>query len=244
MRCRLQNSGFTLIELVIVILILGIIATVAMREMGPSIETAKCEQTKAELDQLAWAIAGNPSLYSSNSRSDFGYVGDVGSLPPSLDALVQNPGGYATWDGPYVDRGMSGDDFKRDAWQALYMYTGTVIRSTGSGGDIEKIIVRDRSLLLSNTISGIFRNADGTPPGNDYRDSILVQLVYPDGSGSMTIASINPTPVGNFSFAGIPVGNHALRMIYLPDSDTMSYSVAVLPGKTAVLNLVSPADLW
>ncbi len=244
MRRHLQNNGFTLIELVIVILILGIIATVAMREMGPSIETAKYEQTKTELDQLAWAIAGDPSLYSSNSRSDFGYVGDVGSLPPSLDALVQNPGGYATWDGPYVDPGMSGDDFKRDAWQALYMYTGTVIRSTGSGGDIEKVIVRDPSLLLSNTVSGIFRNADGTPPGNDHRDSILVQFVYPDGAGSMTTASTNLSPVGNFSFVGIPVGNHALRIIYLPDSDTTSYTVAVLPGKTAVLDLVSPADLW
>ncbi len=244
MRRRRQNCGFTLIELVIVILILGIIATVAIREMGPSIETAKYEQTKAELDQLAWAVAGNPNLYSSNSRSDFGYVGDVGSLPPSLDALVQNPGGYATWDGPYIDPGMSGDDFKRDAWQALYMYTGIVIRSTGSGGNIEKVIASDPSLLLSNTVSGIFRNADGTPPGNDYCDSILAQLVYPDGSGSMTTASTNPSPAGNFSFVGIPAGNHVLRIIYLPDSDTMTCTVAVLPGKTAVLDLVSPADLW
>ena len=92
-------AGYTLIELVIVIIILGIITTVAMRSIKDTNQTARIEETKKELEQLAIAIAGNPDLISGGQRTDFGYVGDIGALPPNLDALVQNPGGYTTWKG-------------------------------------------------------------------------------------------------------------------------------------------------
>jgi prepilin-type N-terminal cleavage/methylation domain-containing protein len=65
------NSGWTLIELVIVIVILGIIAAVATTKMSTSIETAQYEQTKQEMDQLTYAIVGNPAVYSSGTRTEF-----------------------------------------------------------------------------------------------------------------------------------------------------------------------------
>jgi prepilin-type N-terminal cleavage/methylation domain-containing protein len=157
--------GFTLIELAIVLIIIGILSAVAMKQIGVSIETANYEQTSEELDQLARAIAGNSDLYSDGVRTDFGYVGDIGALPPTLDALVRNPGGLSTWDGPYIEPGPGGDDFKKDAWQALYVYIDTLIRSTGSGVNIDKIIAGSTAALLANTVAGTFRNADGTTPG-------------------------------------------------------------------------------
>ncbi|MBD3332884.1 prepilin-type N-terminal cleavage/methylation domain-containing protein, partial [candidate division GN15 bacterium] len=55
-----STSGFTLMELVIVIVVMGIIATVALRSMEAPIANARFESTRAEMDQLATAIVGNP----------------------------------------------------------------------------------------------------------------------------------------------------------------------------------------
>jgi len=244
-RIRGSNSvGFTLIELIMVIIIAGVLATVAARKMTASIEAAKYEQTKKELDQLAWAIVGKPALYTEGARADFGYVGDVGALPPNLDALVRNPGGYTTWHGPYIDTGFGGDDFKRDAWNVLYTYTDTLLRSTGSGSNIDKIFAPSTAALLNNTIVGYVVDANNNMPGTVYKDSLVIQLSYPNGAGGMTTASVNPTSKGNFSFTNVPIGNHTLLVIYNPDTDTVSFTISVLPGRTIKLPVIFPADLW
>lgn len=236
--------GFTLIELVIVILLVGVLATIATRKMSTSIETAQYEQTKKELDQLAFAMVGNPDVYVNGARSDFGYVGDVGALPPDLDALVQNPGGYATWDGPYMATGFESDGFKKDAWSVNYVYIDTLIRSTGSGSNIDKLFANNSVDLLNNVVEGVVIDAGSTMPGADYKDSLIIRLTYPDGSGNYTTASTNPDAKGNFSFASIPIGAPRLTLIYLPDSDTVSYNVSVNPGSVVKLSIVFPADLW
>jgi len=239
-----DERGFTLIEIVIMILIIGLLASVATMKMNESIETARYEQTKNELDQLAVAIAGNPEVYAEGARSDFGYVGDVGALPPDLDALVQNPGGFTTWHGPYIGRGLNGDDFKRDAWDALYSYAGTTIRSTGSGSNIDKPLALSSGALLSNRVEGIVRDANLTMPGTAFASTVQVQLVYPNGAGSMTTATLNPDRHGGFGFSGVPIGNHVLRAIYLPQSDTMSIPITVNPNRDVHLDVIFPADLW
>ncbi|MFZ5979231.1 MAG: carboxypeptidase-like regulatory domain-containing protein [Candidatus Zixiibacteriota bacterium] len=238
-----NNRGFTLIELIIVILIIGIIAAVTTRQMSNSIESSLYEQTKKEMDQLAQAITGDPHLYSDNSRVDFGYVGDVGALPVNFDALVENPG-YDTWNGPYMTRGFNGDDFKKDAWNSYYAMLGTTIRSTGSGSNIDKVFAISSAELLNNNFEGVVFDANHSVPGTTYRDSVSIRLIYPDGMGSMTTAVANPSAQGNFSFASLPIGNHVLQVLYLPDGDTLSYPVSIMPGKTAKMNITFPADLW
>jgi len=164
-RMTKDKRGFTLIELVIVIILVGILATIATRKMSVSIETAQYEQTKKELDQLARAIVGNPEVFVNGARADFGYVGDVGALPPNLDALVQNPGGYATWDGPYMATGFESDGFKKDAWDVNYVYTDTLIRSTGSGSNIDKLFANSSADLLNNVVEGVVVDAGNAMPG-------------------------------------------------------------------------------
>jgi general secretion pathway protein G len=243
---RKMNStqGFTLIELVIVILIIGVIGTIATLRMGESVETARYEQTKQELDQLAIAIVGNPGVYSNGTSSDFGFVGDNGALPTSLDELVQNPGGWTTWDGPYVESGLNGDDFKKDAWYSNYVYTDTLLRSTGSGANIDKLIAASSAALLSNVVSGYIVDADMEPPTAGFVDSVTVVLTYPNGSGGLAQPAIHPDTHGRFSYANVPVGNHSLRVIHEPTSDTMVYSVTVYPERNISLDIVFAADLW
>ena len=239
----LNDRGFTLIELVIVILVIGVIATVATFRVQESVETARYEQTKQELDHLVRAIAGNPEVYTDGARSDFGFVGDNGRLPATLDQLTQNPGGWSTWDGPYMKPGLASDDFKKDAWNINYVYADTVIRSTGSGSNIDRFIANS-SDLLSNTVTGLVIDADLESPGTGYADSLRVQLIYPNGSGALNTATVTPDALGRFSYAGIPIGNHVLRVIHLPATDTMSYQIAVSPGRNLDLEIIFPADLW
>lgn len=242
-RLRSQH-GFTMIELVIVIIILGIIAGVAIRKMGGSISTAQVEYTKTELDNLATAIVGNPGSYSLGSRADFGYVGDIGALPPNLDALFQNPGGYATWNGPYIERGVKSTDFKKDAWGADYVLNGTTLRSIGSGSNIDKQFANSIAALTSDTITGTIFDANMTRPGVGYKDSLRIMLTYPNGSGSTTTATVFPDNQGQFTIPNVPIGCRRLYVIFHPDSDTLKIPVTVYPGKICKLDIIFPADLF
>jgi general secretion pathway protein G len=241
----MRNSrGFMMIELVVVIIILGIIAGVAIRKMGGAISTAQVEHTKTELDNLAYAIVGNPGSYALGSRGDFGYVGDVGALPPNLDALYQNPGGYSTWNGPYIERRMKGTDFKKDAWGVDYVLTGASLRSAGSGSNIDKLFATSVAVLTSDTITGTIFDANLTKPGPVYKDSLRILLTYPNGSGGNTTAAIYPDRNGRFAIPNVPIGYRTVRIVYTPLTDTISLPVTVYPGKTCRLDVIFPADLF
>ncbi len=245
MKTAFQNKkGFTLTELVMVIIIIGIVATVGMRNMSGSIESAKYEHTKIEMQQLVYAITGDPDTYSGGSRADYGYVGDIGTLPLDLNALVSNPGGYSTWKGPYISNVNNSDDYKKDAWNTYYFYNGNLIRSTGSGSNIDKELPATSTDLLHNTVTGFIVDANNNSPGAVYADSLFLSLEYPDGTGGMAVSTKTPDKNGAFSFSNIPVGNHLLKIIYYPDTDTVTSRVAVTPRSNIMINITFPADLW
>jgi len=244
-RYRLK-TGFTLVELTLVIVIIGILGSIAVQKIAPIADSFKIEETKAGMDRLTIAIIGNPELQNNGVRSDFGYVGDIGSLPANLDFLVTNPG-YATWKGPYIQNRFEQltDDFKKDAWQTNYTYSGSItITSTGSGSTIERRIAGSRDFLLHNQIAGNVYDLDGTPPDDTYNDSILVRLTFPDGAGGTAVRSIITDVGGYFSFDSIPIGNHALNIIYIPDSDTMKRFVSVSPGSKVYGEYYLASNAW
>ncbi len=233
-------------EVVMVIIIMAIIAAVAMRSMDRGIETARIEETRNEMNQLAEAIAGNPSLYSNGMRTNFGYVGDVGSLPASLDALVTNPG-YGTWRGPYVRTDFSGfaDDFKKDAWGQLYAFAGGVsITSAGGSDTLTRTFAQLTSDLTANSLTGTLTDAAGNPPG-DSAANVRVIVTYPNGSGGTKDSTLVPSAGGSFNFPNcIPIGNHRVRAINIPTADTVQAFVSVFPKSTVQTSLRLPGALW
>lgn len=241
-----KETGFTLIEVIIVIVITGILVSVALRSAVMISETARTEETKQELEALATAMVGNPELENNGVRSDFGYVGDVGAMPSDLDALNSNPGSYATWKGPYIDNDFTQktDDYKTDAWDAAYVYSGVNITSNGSGSDIVRTLGKSVSDFTINQVRGVVLDRDGTPPGSTYRDSVQVQLAIPNGSGSTVAKSTTVDIGGYFSFDSVPIGNHDIQIVYTPNDDTLTRFVSVLPASSPYGEYSLPGDVW
>lgn len=115
-RYRTAQSGFTLLELLIVLTIIGLlvgyVAPKYLNQLGKSEVKVARAQIKAFEDALEQ------------------YRLDVGSYPSSeqgLNALVTAPPGVPRWQGPYLKRNVP-----LDPWGAPYQY-----RSPGQHGDID-----------------------------------------------------------------------------------------------------------
>ena len=228
-----------------VIVVVGILAGIVAQKIASVGNSARLEETKSEMDRLAEAIVGNPDIADNGARSDFGYVGDVGALPPDLDALHTNPG-FVTWHGRYIENSFSQqpDDFKNDAWQQEYVFSGLAITSLGSGAPIERRLAGSTDHLLRNLVSGNLFDRDGTPPGGVYKDSLAVLLSFPDGAGGIIARVSSVDNGGFFAFDSIPIGNHALEIIYLPSHDTLHRFVSVIPNSQAYSEYLFAVDLW
>lgn len=122
------QSGFTLIELVMVIILLGILSTIAIPKVTDVIKTARIKATKGEMTEIKKALMGDPSAVSGGVLVDRGFNGDIGHLPSTLDELVTQ-GSYPNWNrftqrgwnGPYISTDFtSNNEWKLDAWGHAY----------------------------------------------------------------------------------------------------------------------------
>jgi general secretion pathway protein G len=113
---RFAPGGFTLLELLVVMVIIGLLAAY----VGPRYfsQIGKSEQTSAK------------AQIESFRRALDTYRLDVGNYPASADglqALVTAPANAAKWNGPYLAKAIP-----LDPWGKPYVY-----KSPGSKGDYE-----------------------------------------------------------------------------------------------------------
>ena len=137
-------NRITSVELVVVILLLGLLSSIAIPRILSIMNNSREGSTLREMQIIREAIVGNPDLDISGETIIKGYEGDVGSLPPSIEALFQKPEGVPLWN-PYTRKGWNGpyvidDDrgFLSDAWGGRYLYNPDkrVIKSVNPKGEL------------------------------------------------------------------------------------------------------------
>ena len=97
-----DNRGFTLIEMVIVIVILGLLASLVAPKLFTKVDMARVKTAKAQIELLSSAIDT--------------YRLDLGKFPTNLEQLRTSTG--SLWDGPYLPK-----DIPLDPWGNPYIYT-------------------------------------------------------------------------------------------------------------------------
>ena len=101
-RCR-PRAGFTLIEMMLVVIIISILAAMLIPRLAGRAEKARRSVAKAEIESN---IPTALDLYEM----------DVGEYPEALEQLLSAPADVDTWDGPYLKK------LPKDPWGNAYHY--------------------------------------------------------------------------------------------------------------------------
>lgn len=109
-------SGFTLLELLVVMLIIGLLAGIVGPKFFAQVGKSETKAARAQVESIGKAL----ELY----RLDLGHYP---STEQGLTALMQRPGDEAKWEGPYLKKGLP-----PDPWGRAYVY-----KAPGEHGDFD-----------------------------------------------------------------------------------------------------------
>lgn len=98
-----KKAGFTMIEVLLVVAIIGILAAIAVPRLGGRMEASQISATKSAISSIGSAL----DLYEL----------DNGKYPSSLQDLIKQPGSASSWKGPYLKKGLP-----KDPWGNAFIY--------------------------------------------------------------------------------------------------------------------------
>ena len=243
----MTSRGFTLLELVVIVAVIGILAAAVTPTVMNEIMDTRVNATRSEGEGLHEAMVGAPSAAGTR----FGFVGDIGRLPTTLAELATQSGlpNYSTsnirsigmgWRGPYINSGTSTTDYQRDAFGRLFVLNSGQVRSYGPDGianNTDDIVYPPTAPIVTGTVAITVKTISGgktvVDPSN-YR----VDLYYANAGSEAVVSDANAP----FTFTNVPMGLHAARVIKTNNPNSGSTmvedTVVVRPGTT------NAAELW
>jgi len=103
-----RSRGFSLLELLVVLLLLGAFAGIFAPKLFGQAEGAKRKAAKLEIDQIGQGL----DLFKLE-------IGRYPTTQEGLGALMAAPTGVSNWNGPYLKR----TTLPKDPWNTEYKYT-------------------------------------------------------------------------------------------------------------------------
>lgn len=195
-RCRLEKiggkytaprSGFTLVELVLVLLILALLAGAAMSMVDTQVEQARFDSTTQTLASIERAVLGpDDARGADGTHAVSGFVADCGRLPyylaelyqpklivngetfydhaftqsaPAGDSEVTATGG---WNGPYLQKAIGGDFIREGYGRTL------ALRGVDGSTSIPQYVVDPNTETTS-----VVNNSGPSPIGSVYSSTNL-----------------------------------------------------------------------
>ena len=110
---RSAQRGFTLVELLLVLVILALIAGLVLPGIIGKAESAKVRAAASQISRISMSVE---TFYL-----------DTGNTPESLSDLVNEPANASGWNGPYIKTSTL-----KDPWGREYEY-----RNPGEHGDFD-----------------------------------------------------------------------------------------------------------
>lgn len=129
------KRGFSLIELLVVLVILGLLAALVGPNVMNKLGGARAETARLQIEDLGAAL----DIFSLE-------LGRYPTTEEGLEALVSNPGDLSKWNGPYLKK----KKVPVDPWDNAYVY-----KSPGDNGAYDLY-----SLGADNTEGGEGDSAD------------------------------------------------------------------------------------
>lgn len=114
-RSKTREAGFTLIELMLVVIIIGALVAMVMPRLAGRTEQAKVGAAKAD---IATNIATALKLYELDNG------GYPSSSEGGLQALFSKPSSSSNWNGPYLEKKPI------DPWGREYVYKSPGVHRT------------------------------------------------------------------------------------------------------------------
>lgn len=243
-----REKGLSLIEVIIILAVLVVLIALLVPSTVQILTAARRDVTLDEMENLKKAMIGDPNLKTSGVRSSFGYLGDMGNLPATLDDLMtqggqpayafdSSKGVGAGWRGPYATLGPGSDaaSHRVDAFGNDYTYSGTNYVN-GQGHTVDAKVVtlgadgvaggtgNDEDVTLETLVAETTATVTGygfDASGNPL-DTTSVTINYP-ANGTLTSSTTTTDSAGFYQFTNIiPFGIRSVsfnpRLLYVPGS--------------------------
>jgi type II secretory pathway pseudopilin PulG len=231
---RLFRGALTLLELVVVLGILAVLSTVAVRSLEPIADQARYELTQSVLSDLRLATLGTSSREAS-------FIGHTGTTPSDVDELLARPVSLVAhsiqsfdsdrdtvndvslssgWNGPYLHLGVGLDEVL-DGWGAA------PVLISGSG-DLDFVSLGSDGDSLAPE-DGYRADLTVSIEARDYTCDVIFRLFAIDGLNG---SRVDPSPAGTEQLGVLFYGVNAMggtngaiaeQMLVIPNSGTFEH---------------------